>query len=88
MARGTIPHISFVITNFDEVKRYDDNGVVNHLLMTFRISRKRILPKSVLYDSGRISRVENAVTVRLYLGEKETARVSFVPGLDFSRMQI
>ena len=85
MARGTIPHVSFVIMNFDEMKRYDDNGIINYLAMTFRLSRKRILPKSVRYDSARVSRVENAVTVHLYLGNKETARVSFVPA--FSRMQ-
>jgi hypothetical protein len=83
MARGTIPHISFVIINFDEVKRYDDHGIVNHLTMTFRLSRKRILPKSVRYNSARVNRV----TVHLYLGDKESARVSFIPGPDFSRMQ-
>ncbi|MEQ1853867.1 MAG: hypothetical protein ABMA01_20005 [Chthoniobacteraceae bacterium] len=68
------------------MKRYDDAGIFNHLVMTCRGCRKRIIPKSVRYNAFRVSRVENAVTVHLLLEEKETALVSFVPAPDFSRM--
>jgi hypothetical protein len=86
MARGPIPVISIVILNFDDVKRYDDTGIFNHLVMTCRLTRKRIIPKSVRYNAFRVSRVEHAVTVHLLMEAKETARVSFVAGPDFSRM--
>ncbi len=87
MARGTIPVISFIILNFDEVKRYDDRGIYSHLVMTCRLSRKQIIPKRVRHNAFRVSRAEHAVTVHLLFDEKETARVSFVPGPDFSRMR-
>jgi hypothetical protein len=86
MARGTIPVISIIILNFDEVKHYDDTGIFNHLVMTCRLSRKRIVPKSVRYNAFRVSRGENAVTVHLLLETKETARVSFAAAPDFSRI--
>ena len=43
MARGTIPAISIVILNFDEVQRYADTGVFNHLVMTCRLTRTGII---------------------------------------------
>lgn len=85
MARGTIPVISIVILNFDEVQHYDDSGIFNHLVMTCRLSRKRIIPKSVRYNAFRVSRLDHAVTVHLHLEEKETARISFVAAPDFSQ---
>jgi hypothetical protein len=86
MARGTIPVISIIIANFDAVKQYDDAGLYRHLVMTCRLSRKRIIPKTVHFNSYRVSRIEHAVTLHLLVDTREMARVSFVVAPDFSRI--
>lgn len=86
MSKRSIPVLEIVITNFDEVAHFDDRETCAHLFTTLRLSRKRLLPKSVRYNGFRVTRHPNAVTVHLHLDELETARVSFVASPDFSRL--
>jgi hypothetical protein len=79
-------HITVIILNFDEVARYDDEGIWHHVLQTCRLSKKRLIPKSIRFNGYRISRRENEVIAHLYNGEREVMRFGFAPAPDFSRM--
>ena len=78
-------HITVIILNFDEVARYDDEGMWHHVLQTCRVSKKRLIPKSVRFNGYRIRCSENEIMARLYKGEREVLRFDFAPAPDFSR---
>lgn len=86
MAKRSIPHVTVVILDFEQVARFSDPDVWGHVVQTCRLSRKRLIPKSVRYDGFRVSRGEKSVTAHLHFGETETMRFSFVPTPDFSRV--
>jgi hypothetical protein len=77
-------HLTVVILNFAEVAKYDDEGVWRHVLQTCRLSRRRLIPKSVKFDRCRVSRSEHEIVAHLYNGEKETMRFGFAPAPNFS----
>jgi hypothetical protein len=78
-------HLTVIIVNFEEVARYDDEGIWHHVLQTCRLSKKRLIPKSIRFNGYRISRSENEVIAHLYNGEREVMRFGFAPAPDFSR---
>jgi hypothetical protein len=79
-------HITVIILNFNEVARYDDEGIWHHVVQTCRLSEKRLIPKSVRFNGYRISRSKNKVIAHLYNGEREVMRFGFAPAPDFSRV--
>jgi hypothetical protein len=77
--------IKVVIVNFDEVARYDDEGIWHHVVQTCRLSKKRLIPKSLRFNGCRISRQENEVIAHLYHGDREVMQFGFARMPDFSR---
>jgi hypothetical protein len=79
------PEISIVSTDFVSIAHSTDKQVCEHLAVVCRMSRKRIIPTRVQFDSSRVSRTPNSVTVHLLLKGEESARVSFVPAPEVRR---
>jgi hypothetical protein len=80
MSTKKIPVFSFVSFDFDRIAQLSDNEIWRHLVAICRSSRKRIIPAKVHYDAFKITREPNCVTVHLLSSEKDSCRVSFVPG--------
>jgi hypothetical protein len=79
VARSSIKAVTVIIVNFDEVARYDDQRVWAHVAQTCRLSRKRLIPKSVRYNGYRVTRGKNVATVHLYFDKEETFQFAFAP---------
>jgi hypothetical protein len=88
MSSKSIPGLAIAITNSDEGAAFNDRQAFAHCITSLRLSRRRLLPKSVSYNGFRLTRSVNRVTVHLHLDDRETARVSFIPTHDFSRVRI
>lgn len=85
MPRKSIPVISIVHVDFASLVNQSDAEIIQLVQYAINSSKKRLLPKSVKHDRLSISRGPNHVTLHLYMGNEETARVGFVPSPDFSR---
>jgi hypothetical protein len=87
-----IRSLAVVSLDFDSIARCNDKGVYEHMLATLSSNRKRMLPKSVMWNAYRVTRTPKSVMVHLLLRKdretdpKEVARFGFIPGPDFSRM--
>jgi hypothetical protein len=86
MASKSIPTPDIVITNFEHVARFDDRQAFAHCINSLRLSRKRLLPKSLRFNGFRVTRTEHRVNVHLHMDQREMARVSFISTPDFSRI--
>lgn len=82
-----IPDVSLVSTDFENRTRDTDEQLIEHVVFVLRLSKKRILPKSVRFNQYRVSRAPNRLTVHFHMDEIETARVSLIPGPNFSRIE-
>jgi hypothetical protein len=78
MKPKTISVMSITCLNFEEISQMGDPGVTNHLLQACQLSRTRIIPKKVQYESPRVSRGQERITIHLLYEGRDTARVSFV----------
>jgi len=56
-----------------------DQAILGHMRFALSHSKKRLFPKTLKCDRYRIERAVNRVTIRMYNGDAETARFSFVP---------
>lgn len=79
-------HLTVIILNFDEVARYDDQGLWRHIVQTCRLSKRRLIPKSVRFNGYRISRSPDEITAHLYNDEREVMQFGFAPPPAFSHM--
>jgi hypothetical protein len=70
-------HLTIIITNFEEVARYNDEEIWHHVLLTCRLSKKRLIPKSIRFNGYRITRGEHEVVAHLYNGDREVMRFGF-----------
>jgi hypothetical protein len=86
MPSKSVPTLDIVITNFDQVARFDDREAFAHCMNSLRLSGKRLLPKSLRFNGCRVTRTEHRVTVHLHLDQREMARVGFISTPDFSRI--
>jgi len=80
-----VKHIIVVILNFDEVARYDDQGIWHHVVQTCCLSKKRLIPKSVKFNGYRVTRSQREIMVHLYNDQREVMQFGFAPPPDFSR---
>jgi hypothetical protein len=78
--------VTIIIVNYDEVARYGDERIWQHVLQTCQLSRKCLIPKSLKFDGYRVSRSDHETVVHLYYGEKEKFRFGFAAVPDFSRL--
>ena len=76
-----------IITNFEEVAQYDDQGIWNHVIQTCRLSKKRLIPKALKFNGYQVTRSVNEVVAHLYKDEREVFRFGFARIPDFSRVR-
>ena len=74
-----------MILNFDKVAQHDDESIWRHVIQTCRLSKKRLIRKSVRFNGYRISRRESEVIAHLYNGQREVMQFGFAPVSDFLR---
>ncbi len=82
----SVPSITSIQLNFDEVEKYSDNSLLSLAMFTLRNLRKKPYRGTLRYNAVQSLRGKNYVGVRFILNDYEVLRVGFQPPPDFSRM--
>lgn len=71
----TVVHLRFQ----EDIARLADEGLYQQMIITCRLNRKRLIPKSVSWDSFRALRAPNWADVELFRENKLVFRFGFAP---------
>ena len=88
----TIRSILVVSLDFASIARCNDKGVYEHMIVTLSLNKKRMLPKSLIWNDYRVTRTSTSITIHLLCRKDraseplEVARFGFIPSPDFSRL--
>lgn len=88
MASKSIPHVSVVVVNFDQVAASADEEIVRQFIVTCRLSRKRLFPKNSAFDAFQVTRMQNEIRIALLSGDRIAGYFSFLPSPDFSQRML
>ena len=71
----TVVHVRFQ----EEIANLSEEGLYQQMIITCRLNRKRLIPKSVSWDSFRALRGQNWAGVELLRENKLVFRFGFAP---------
>jgi hypothetical protein len=74
-----IPSISVAVDDFDAVAAMPDQNVYKHFLSLCNRSARTIVPQTVKWSRFSVARSPGRIAVRLFKGDQETFRLSFIP---------
>jgi hypothetical protein len=75
----SIPSISVAVNDFDAVAAMSDQNVYKHFLTLCSRSSRTIVPQTVKWSRFSVARSPGRIAVRLFKGDVETFRLSFIP---------
>lgn len=84
--------IAIIHLDFESIARRNDDEVYRCMVATCRLSKKRIIPRSITWNAYRVSRAPNEITIRLLAAKdavsepKEVLRFGFIPPPNFSQL--
>ena len=83
-SRKKRPHVTMVTLDFAGLQRRSDRGVYREFDSIRLGSPKRIFPPYVWYNSWRVSRQPDRITIHLAADGEDVAYYSFIPGPRYS----
>ena len=83
MAEKTIPHVTLVDLDFDSLVGKSPEEVYRHFRRCDRVNRKKFFPRSVQWDTYRVTVSPERITIHLSQDGKEAASFSFLPAPRF-----
>jgi hypothetical protein len=86
----SIPSISVILLDFDQLARSNDEVVIARFRFYCANSRKRVFPKSVFFNAYRVERNPEQITIHLLdasnpSNHRTTALYSFLAPPNFSK---
>lgn len=77
MAAKRIREVTLTVTNFDDLVGYNDRQIFSHFVMVCRLSKKRLVPKTVSFTSYKVERHKSQIRILFYNEDNHTFTFGF-----------